>query len=68
MISENISICTEMIAAAFQNCKELESIDLNGAVLTILGSYTFMSVINCAVLTFLHQIGRDTNFCFLLLR
>lgn len=28
-------------SGAFQNCKELESIDLNGAVLTILGSYTF---------------------------
>lgn len=26
---------------AFYNCKELESINLNGAVLTILGSYTF---------------------------
>lgn len=28
-------------SGAFQNCKELESIDLNDAVLTILGSYTF---------------------------
>lgn len=28
-------------SGAFQNCKELGSIDLNGAVLTILGSYTF---------------------------
>lgn len=28
-------------SGAFQNCKELESIDLNGAALTILGSYTF---------------------------
>ena len=41
MISENISICTEMIAAHFKTVKELESIDFNGAVLTILGSYTF---------------------------
>lgn len=28
-------------SGAFQNCKELETIDLNGAALTVLGDYTF---------------------------
>lgn len=28
-------------SGAFQNCKELETIDLNGAALTVLGAYTF---------------------------
>lgn len=35
-----ISMYTES-SGAFQNCKELETIDLNGAALTVLGAYTF---------------------------